>query len=62
MAKQKKDKTGSMVEIVFEDLNILKQHYLNLEKIGVTITRQEIRNQIFSLGLHESVKILIKQK
>ena len=55
-----KEKTGRVVEVSQYDNPILKQFFLDLENTGVTKTRQQICNDIFSLGLHESVIALNK--
>jgi hypothetical protein len=40
------------------DNKLLKQHFLNKENAGCTKTRQQIVDDIFSLGLHTDMKTL----
>ncbi len=60
MAKKKREKIGigRVIWMSQSDLKLLKQHFLNLENKGVTISREEICNNIFSLGLHAEIKSL----
>ena len=58
MAKKRDFLTGRVIWISKSDLKLLKQHFLNLENKGVTLSREEICNNIFALGLHDDIKTL----
>jgi hypothetical protein len=58
MAKRKKEKTGRVILVSKEDNRLLKQYFIEAENLGVTLTNSEICDQMFSLGLHTTIKNL----
>ena len=60
MAKKKKDKTGRVIEVSKADNLLLKKYLLHCEEQGVTLSNAEICSNLFSIGLHQESKNLVK--
>jgi hypothetical protein len=53
MTKRNSDTVGTQIDVTKEDNLLLKQYFVYAYAKGVTKSNREIRNEIFSRGLHE---------
>lgn len=55
---EEKKTVGRVVNIEHDDNLALMQYQLDLKKIGVRLTSQEVVDRMFKIGLYSQIKVL----